>query len=139
MEAHGVGIPEPSTKKRRLSLSLRKDRFGTSTSSEVESACKGFTPKSTERCTEWALRVLHAWRNQRNSEGEKCPEDLFENPTVELLNQWLPVFVIEARRENGERYPAATINQLLAGLWRAARAKSPECPNFLSLLFCHAV
>ena len=29
-------------------------------------------------------------------------------------------------------YPAATINQLLAGLWRAARVKSPECPNFLN-------
>ena len=41
------------------------------------------------------------------------------------------MLAIEARRENGERYPAATINQLLSGLWHAARAKSPECPNFL--------
>ena len=91
MEAQRVAVAEPeempSTKKRRLSLSLRKDRFKSSTSAEVESACKGFTPKNTERCTEWALRVFHSWRNQRSSESEKCPEDLLENPTVELLNQ----------------------------------------------------
>ena len=124
MEAQRVAVagPEemPSTKKCRLSLSLGKDRFKSSTSAEVESACKAFMPKNTERCTEWALCVFHAWWNQRSSEGEKCLKDLLETPMVELLNQWLPVFVIKARRENAERYPAATINQLLAGLWRAA-------------------
>ena len=124
MEAQRVAVADPeempSTKKRRLSLSLGKDCFKSSTSAEVETACKGFTPKNTERCTEWALRVFHTWWNQQSSEGEKCPKDLLENPTVELLNHWLPTFVIEACRENGKRYPAATINQLLAGLWRAA-------------------
>ena len=31
---------------------------------------------------------------------------------------------------DGGRYSAYTINQLLAGSWRAACTKSPECPNF---------
>ena len=40
---------------------------------------------------------------------------------ISLLKKWLPAFVVEARREDGKRYPAPTINQLLAGLWRAVR------------------
>ena len=73
---------------------------------------KALHQKNTECCTEWALRVFHSWRNQWSTVGEKCPKDQLEYPTVELLNQWLPVFVIEARRENVERYPAVTINHL---------------------------
>ena len=45
---------------------------------------------------------------------------------IEILYQWLPLFVIEARKEDGGRYLAFTINQLL---WRAARTKSPLCEN----------
>ena len=54
---------------------------------------------------------------------KKCPDDidLLENLTISLFNKWLLAFVVEARREDGKQYPTATIYQLLAGLWRAAR------------------
>ena len=74
------------------------------------------------RCSTWAL---HALRSEKANESkylnrhEKCPDDidLLENPTISLFNKWLPAFVVEAHREEGKRYPAATIYQLLAGLW----------------------
>ncbi len=39
--------------------------------------------------------------------------------------------LVEARKGNGEPYPAKTIYHLLAGLLRYARSKQPACPNFL--------
>ena len=75
---------------------------------------------------------LNAWRKQTNqNKPEKCPDDLLENPMVSLLNKWLPTLVVEAPREDGKRYPAAMINQLLAGLWQAAHSKCVGCPNFM--------
>ena len=73
-------------------------------------------PKNSERSTQWTLRVFDTWRKQTNKNTrEKSVQ------TISLLNKWLPAFVVEARREDGKRYLAATINQLLTGLWRAAR------------------
>ena len=46
-------------------------------------------------------------------DAEKCPCDLLEMPVIQTLDKW---FIIEARREDGKRYPATSINQLLAGL-----------------------
>ena len=49
--------------------------------------CEGYMPKSTTKSTDWALRVFHAWRKQRNEHtDDKCPEKLLEEPQVELLN-----------------------------------------------------
>ena len=67
------------------------------------------------------LRLEKANESKYLNRREKCPDDLFENLTISLLNKWLPVFVVEARREDGKRYHTAMIYQLLAALWRAAR------------------
>ena len=40
-------------------------------------------------------------------------------------------FVLEARLENGEQYPATTITSILFGLWRYARSQCHDCPNFM--------
>jgi len=53
-----------------------------------------------------------------------------ESPAGQL-NYWLSRFVVEARRADGERYPSATLYQLLSGLLRYARSKLKGCPNFL--------
>ena len=55
------------------------------TSKDVEDACKGYTLENTIR----------------------------ENPMIEILNQWLAVFIMEAYKEDDGRHPASTINQLL--------------------------
>ena len=51
---------------------------------------------------------------------------------IELLNQWLPIFIVETHKEDSGRYPVSTITQLLAGLWQAARTNSPERLNFMN-------
>ena len=60
----------------------------------------------------WAVRTFDAWRDERNANsemGEKCPLDLFEKPDEEKLNRWLSRFVVEARRQDGEPYPARSL------------------------------
>ena len=83
--------------------------------------CEGFIPKNTAKATTWALRVFFAWRNERNrSVDEQCPENLLEEPVVESLNYWLSRFVVEARRDDGKPYPATSLKNILAGLYRHA-------------------
>ena len=60
------------------------------------------------------MKVFSEWRSARDGD-EKCPSDLFENPTT---GYWLPRFINEVRRTDGEPYPPRTINQILAGLQR---------------------
>ena len=63
-----------------------------------------------------------------------CPADLLGSPTVDSLNFWLSRFVVEARRADGKQYPASTINNILAGLYRHAKAEAPTgvvVPNFI--------
>jgi len=93
---------------------------------------EGPTVANTKKCTNWAVWVFTAWRQARNvTQEDRCPTDLLENPFAGQLNYWLSRFVVEARRADGERYPSATLYQLLSGLLRYARSKSKRCPNFL--------
>jgi len=57
--------------------------------------------------------------------------DLLENPDAEKLNYWLSHFIVEARRKDGELYPARTLYLLLAGLPCYGCSKSKLCPNFM--------
>ena len=95
----------PQRKSLKLAGKKTNSRFPAPTSSsDREKVCEGFTPKSTQRSTEWAVRVFDTWRKERNKKcAEKCPGDLFDRPTLPLLNKWLSAFVVEARREDGGR------------------------------------
>jgi len=89
---------------------------------------------NTENSTVWALRTFTDWCDERNKCSAiqaKCPLDLLENPDAEKLNYWLSHFIVEARRKDGELYPARTLYLLLAGLPCYGCSKSKLCPNFM--------
>ena len=113
----------------------KKARFATPLSeTKMMEIQKGPVVPNTEKSTAWALRTFTDWRNERNKQpatGDQCPTDLLENPEAEKLNFWLSRVVIEARRKDGEPYPARTLYLLLAGLLRYGRSKSKLCPNFM--------
>ena len=96
--------------------------------------------KATQRCTNWALRVFQAWRSERNKASvEKCPDDLFEAPSLPSLNKWLSAFVVEARREDGQRYPATTLTNLLLqkATVSSTRSDSACCSYILRSYWMH--
>ena len=127
---------DPPAKKRKL-MSLGKGKSKRFASPLKEKDMKRLSeapiPANTAKNTQWALRAFCEWRKERNKRCLKarCPDNLLKKPSAENLNLWLSLFVVEARRSDGARYPSTTLYQLMSGLLRYARAKSKECPNFL--------
>lgn len=100
-------------KRRRKDISKR---FGAvSEDSTIE---KGYVPENTKKSTTWAVGVFNDWRAARGSgsSDEVCPANLFECVNKDELNYWLPRFINEVRRQDGEFYPPRSIHQNLAGL-----------------------
>ena len=99
----------------------------------MEILSKGFIPANTRKNTMWAWRVFAEWRAERNKnpENDPCPMDLFENPDIPRLNNWLARFIAEVRRQDGNPYPPKTIHQILAALQWKMLDEHPDFPKFL--------
>ena len=100
----------------------------------MQRICKGYVPANTGKSTKWAEGVLHHWRDARNAtaEEEKCTNDLFTDCNIKTLNYWLSQFVVEVWQEDAKPYPASSISNILAGLYRHAKTIVPDCPNFMN-------
>ena len=66
----------PPVKKRRLSLSLSKNRFQKVSEEEVLEAERGFVPSNTRRCNNWAFKNFCLWL--ANSDDESYAETMFK-------------------------------------------------------------
>ena len=90
----------------------KKARFNTiSTNSEIEEISKVYVPVNTKTYTSWSLKVFSEWQSARDGD-EKCPSDLFENPTAGKLNYWLPWFIVHwMHYENMKGFPLVSINK----------------------------
>ena len=110
--------------------------FVVASKEEMEQICKGFVRKNTWKATNWAVKVIDQWQMQRkeltNPDGKLYPSNLLDNPKLSELNYWLSRFVVEARRENGDPYPARTLSNLLAGLYRHCQECDAACPKFMN-------
>ena len=139
--------PAPNSKRRRLSLKLKKkaepsERFPLVSKDQVESIKRPTVPKNTSKSTQWAVRCFETWRRQRNERTEeKCPEDVLLGENHEQLCHWLCVCVNELRKENGEPYTPRSLAMFIAGLQRyvseqkdvAIRLCNPDNPVFKPL------
>ena len=124
---------EPPIKKRRLSLkSPSHSRFLYKSKEELETISKGFVPPNTAKNTRWARNCFLEWMYERNGlSDEQCPENILEEQCAADLNTWIPKFIAEARRSDGEPYTPKTIHQILSGLLRYMRSIKDDCPNIL--------
>lgn len=123
-------------KKRRLSMSLKKNRQFRNVSSEsLQSMATVTVAKNSARASKWATTNLRAWLddyNARNPE-QKCPDEILTPEcSSEVLNKWLYVYIVEIRSKDGSRYPPRTIYALLCGILREMRAANADYPNFLN-------
>ena len=80
------------------------------------------------------MKEFEQWRMQRNemtnADGKLCPLNLLKCPEISKLNYWLSQFVVEARRENRDPYPARTLSILLVGQNRHCQECDAACRNF---------
>ena len=98
---------------------------------EIDVITKGYIPENTRKSTSWALKVFNEWTYSRESEERNCPDNLLERGNNEELNYWLPRFINEVRRTDGNPYPPRSIHQLLAGLQRYMLKQNYCLPKFL--------
>ena len=123
----------PPVKRKRLDLKLKKkalkpcDRFAVPLDQQaVTKAKEGVKPRNTEVSTQWAVKNFTAWAKQRSlsSPDDPVPEDLLQCHDHERIVKYLCLFVLETRKEDGSRYPPATIRSLLSGLNRVLQANN---------------
>ena len=112
MDGLGLDFEEPCKKKKK-STAFKNSRSMThlappASPGKMSEICNGYVPPTTVRATNWAVRVLDEWREERNKHcSERCPSDL-----IELLNLWLARFVVEARRVDEDTNLPTTIANL---------------------------
>ena len=108
---------------------------------------KGSVPISTEKNTKWALSTFREWISSRNTccTGEETIDiDILSKPVNKSCTELcrvLCLFAVEARKVNGDPYPAKTVVfNLLAGLLCYANSVEPIfwIPKMHSLESCKA-
>ena len=97
---------------------------------EIELLKKAGIPENTRKTTKWAENVWFSWAVTRSAclieEAEKLhvlSSDLSEMSTDNVAF-WLPKFVVEVRKENGEFYPPNSLYALCCALQRDIRTKN---------------
>ena len=94
----------------------------------IAQAKGGLKPRNTEICTQWAVTNFKQWAKQRSEAvpTDPVPDDLLQCHDHERIVKYLCLYVLETRKEDGSRYPPATIRSLLSGINRVLQAnKAP--------------
>ena len=104
-------------------------RWGPPTSTiQLEKIRKNGIPKNTQKQTEWSLSVWtqwSSWRSQNLIESDEYEYELtetFVTMSEEAMLFWLPKFITEVRRSDGNSYPPNSVYQICCGLSRALRS-----------------
>lgn len=88
------------------------------TEEEVKDIISKRIPKSTQAKSQWAVKMFRSWLenfNQRDGRENKFENDI-DQMCKEELNNALHFFISEVRKENGERYPPASLKSIVAML-----------------------
>ena len=115
-------VAGPSAKKRKVSLSLKKKKPLKPSNKKLpeasrfakpvdciafDQAAEGVVPVNTKNNTNWAISTFMKWACERNkicSNDFKIPEDILQSHDQEKICEVMRYFVMEVRREDGERY-----------------------------------
>ncbi len=120
------------------STSSSASRFGNTVTdiTSLATASKGFVPEILRITrSSWALKYSTLGANppcsSHQASDDKVPMDVLTCvDATTLLNKWLSLFVMEAKKQNGSPYPSKTIDLLLAGIRRHMKSIDPTLPNF---------
>ncbi len=109
-------------------------RFAMSkTGKDVAEAKLQAVPVKTEQATAWATKTWKEWASQRIP--SLPPEDIIElqheltnnieKMTDSNINFWLPRFILEVCKVNGDEYPPNTLYQMICGIQRHLQKNRP--------------
>ena len=95
-------------------------RFATSANEDdIRNVQNSAIPIKTEKATQWAVKTWQVWAERDTEEDtrEKCMilSDNIQFMNKESLSFWVPRFILEVRKKNGDSYPPKL--PLPDGLW----------------------
>jgi len=126
---------QPNKKKRRLSLSLQKDkkRFDVTSREEVEAASVKFVPKNTTKAVNWSFRVFKDWiEHSGEIEGRSYKvDDLWSLRDPEAFVTMMSRFCLEVKQQNGSPYTPKSLLQMMTNLQSYARSQNQESFYFM--------
>ena len=109
---------DPPSFRPKCSLSLKR-WFAALESEEVDQYSLVKVPKRTEQSNNWAASNFEEWqRDNGRNPGSEIHRDILGSIDCQELDEVLSAFIVETRKENGEKYPPRTLYQLLSGLHR---------------------
>ena len=89
-------------------------------------AVEGFVPSNTMHNNRWAETTFMKWAQESNkrahSHDSEVPLDLLQSHDAQKVCKFMRYFVLEAKCEDGDRYPACTIRSLLSAFNQILRA-----------------
>ena len=104
---------------------LPANRFTLLTETELEASINSRIPKNTKRSTNWGISVWEDWCKARGIDKR------IESLSAEDINNHTAHFVQEARKRNGEEYPAASLTNIVSAIQRYLRENGrPEVSFF---------
>ena len=91
----------------KLCLSLKKKRFAVIDTDEMEQYSRIKVSKHTEQSNNRAVRNFKEWQRDYNGRNpdSKIRDDVLENLDFQELDGVLSTYIVETRKENGEKYP----------------------------------
>ena len=107
----------PPSSHPKLSLFLKR-QFAALERQEVDQYSLVKVPKHTKQSNNWAASNFEEWRRDYNGRnpGNEIGRDILGSMDCQELDEVLSTFIVETRKENGEKYPLRTLYQLLSGL-----------------------
>ena len=101
-------------------IGITVNRWGSpKTTTQLDNIRRDGIPKTSQKQTDWCLSLRAQWASHRRQKIAKQSEtahpllDNFTKMTKILRQFWLPKFVIEVRKCNGEPYSPSTLPGLL--------------------------
>lgn len=110
---------------------------------DIDDKIRESVPKATTYKDTWAVKLFEQWRQERraraarfpSSENDSIPTESLEDMTSGKLNSTLALFIQEARKANGEKYPPKTLHGIIAAIQHYLKFKGKESQFFNDPVF----
>ena len=91
--------------------------------SDIQERARECVPAATRYKDEWAVRAFETWRSNRekisrHDESVRSFKTRLENMSADELNESMPYFLFEVKKQDGQEYPANYLHGLVRGIQR---------------------
>ncbi|XP_074641138.1 uncharacterized protein KIAA1958 homolog [Tubulanus polymorphus] len=101
-------------------------RFGCVSEKDISAKINTGVPRNTQRTANWAKKIWTDWSNERNNARQMGQPIIpgiqqLKYITAGKFNELLCYFVLDIRKQDGDKYPPKTLYSIVAGIQRYVR------------------